>query len=133
PPLYIGGGSEGAFRRVARLGDGWHATASTPETFRQGADAVRRFWKEAGREGEPVWSLRIPVLIDGVHRPAVDMALMRGRHAIAGPVAKVVEELRAFRALGVSHVALEVSYSTYPGILETIDILAGEVKPRLGA
>src|SRR5215813_14338119 len=70
PPLYIGGGSEGAFRRVARLGDGWHATATTPEAFRQGADAVRRFWKEAGRDGEPVWSLRIPVLIDGVHRPA---------------------------------------------------------------
>jgi probable F420-dependent oxidoreductase len=132
PPLYIGGSSEGAFRRVARLGDGWHATASTPDAFRQGADAVRRFWKEAGREGEPVWSLRIPVLVDGVHRPAVDMALMRGRHAIAGSVAQVTEQLRAFRQLGVSHVALEVSYSTYPAILETIDILAGEVKPRLG-
>jgi probable F420-dependent oxidoreductase len=132
PPLYVGGSSEGAYRRVARLGDGWHATASTPEAFRQGADAVRRFWKEAGREGEPVWSLRIPVLIDGVHRPAVDMALMRGRHAISGSAAQVTEQLRAFRALGVSHVALEVSYSTYPGILETIDILASEVKPRLG-
>ena len=93
---------------------------------------MRRFWKEAGREGEPVWSLRIPVLIDGVHRPAVDMALMRGRHAITGSVAKVTEELRAFRELGVSHVALEVSYSTYPAILETIDLLASEVKPRIG-
>ncbi len=131
PPLYVGGSSEGAFRRVARLGDGWHATATTHEAFRQGADAVRRFWKEAGREGEPAWSLRIPILIDGVHRPAVDMGLMRGRHAIAGSVAKVTEELRGFQALGVSHVALEVSYSTYPAILHTIDLLAGEVKPRL--
>ncbi len=94
---------------------------------------MRRFWKEAGREGEPVWSLRIPVLIDGIHRPAVDMTLMRGRHAIAGPVTKVTEELRAFQALGVSHVALEVSYSTYPAILETIDILADKVKPQLGS
>ncbi len=131
PPLWIGGSSEGAFRRVARFGDGWHATAATHEAFRQGQEAIRRFWQEAGREGEPVWSLRIPVLLDGVHRPAVDMGLMRGRHALAGPVARVTDELRGFQALGVSHVALEVSYSTYPGILETVDLLAQEVKPRL--
>jgi probable F420-dependent oxidoreductase len=131
PPLWIGGSSEGAFRRVARLGDGWHATATTPEAFRQGADAVRRYWKEAGREGEPVWSLRIPVFLEGIHRPAVDMGLLRGRHAIAGTVAQVTEQLRAFQGLSVSHVALEVSYSTYPAILETVDVLAAEVKPRL--
>ena len=27
PPLYVGGNSEGALRRVARFGDGWHATS----------------------------------------------------------------------------------------------------------
>jgi probable F420-dependent oxidoreductase len=73
PPLYIGGSSEAAYRRVARLGDGWHASSTTHDAFRQGADAVRRFWKEAGREGAPYLSLRIPILIDGVHRPG-------GRH-----------------------------------------------------
>jgi probable F420-dependent oxidoreductase len=133
PPLWIGGSSEGAFRRVARLGDGWHATAATPEAFRQGKEAVLRCWKEAGREGEPVWSLRIPVFLDGVHRAAVDMGLLRGRHALAGSVRKVTEALRDFQTLGVSHVALEVSYTTYPAILETIDILAGEVAPRLAS
>src|SRR5437867_7420789 len=35
PPIYVGGSSEGAFRRVARLGDGWHATSSTHDVFRQ--------------------------------------------------------------------------------------------------
>ncbi|MBI3457587.1 MAG: TIGR03619 family F420-dependent LLM class oxidoreductase [Candidatus Rokubacteria bacterium] len=133
PPLWIGGNSEGAFRRVARLGDGWHATSTPPDGFRQGAEAVRGFWKEAGREGEPVWSLRVPILLDGVHRPAVDMGLLRGRYALTGSVAQVIEALRRFQALGVSHVALEVSYTTFPGILETIDVLADEVKPRLAA
>ena len=131
PPLWIGGSSEGAFRRVARFGDGWHATSSTPETFREGQEAVRRFWKEAGREGEPAWSLRIPVLIDGVHQPAVDMSLLRGRHVLRGTAAVVAEELRHFASLGLSHAALEVSYSTYPAILQTIDVLAADVKPRL--
>ena len=69
-------------------------------------------------------SLRIPILIDGVHRPAVDMSFLRGRHVIGGPPARIVEELRGFRDAGCEHVALEVSYSTYPAILETIDVIA---------
>ena len=133
PPLWIGGNSDGAFRRVARLGDGWHASSMDQATFRQGKDGVLRFWKEAGREGEPVWSLRIPILLDGVHRAAVDMSLLRGRHTLAGSPAKVAEELRGFQALGVSHVALEVSYSTYPAILETIDLIADQIRPALSS
>src|SRR5262245_54949531 len=131
PPLWIGGGSEGAFRRVARLGDGWHATASTPEAFRQGKDAVTTFWQEAKRDGEPAWSMRIPVFLDGVHRWAVDEAFLRGRHTVRGTVAQVTEQLAEYQRLGVSHMPLEVSYSVYPAIAETIDLLAREVKPAL--
>ena len=85
------------------------------DAFRQGADAVRRFWKDAGREGAPFLSLRIPILIDGVHRPAVDMGLLRGRHTLNGSAKQIADELRGFKALGCGHVALEVSYSTLPG------------------
>jgi probable F420-dependent oxidoreductase len=131
PPLYVGGNSEAALRRVARLGDGWHATATTREAFGQGVETVRRLWKEAGREGEPALSLRIPILVDGVHRPAVDMALIRGRHVIAGPVARILDELRGYQALGCEHIALEVSYSTYPAIHETIDIIAERLRPAV--
>src|SRR5881397_3106493 len=106
PPLYIGGSSEGAFRRIARLGDGWHASSMNHEAFRQGAETVRRFWKEAGREGAPFLSLRIPILIDGVHRTAMDMGLIRGRHTLSGSVKQIVDELRGFQALDCGHVAL---------------------------
>lgn len=133
PPLWIGGSSEGAFRRVARLGDGWHASSMNHETFRQGKDKVLQSWKEAGREGEPVWSLRIPILVEGVHRAAVDMGLLRGRHTLTGSVSQIVESLRSFEALGVSHVALEVSYTTYPAIHETIDVIVEDIRPRLNS
>jgi probable F420-dependent oxidoreductase len=131
PPILIGGGSEGAFRRVARFGDGWHASSTDHETFRQGAAAVARHWKEAGRDGAPVLSLRIPLMIDGIHRDAVDRRLLRGRPAIRGSVAEVIRALRDFQTLGLAHAALEVSFTTYPAILATIDLLAGEVRPAL--
>src|SRR5262245_27328353 len=76
PPTLVGGSSEGAMRRVARCGDGWHATSATPDGFRQGVATVTKFWKDAGRDGAPDLSLRIPITIDGVHRPAVDESLL---------------------------------------------------------
>jgi probable F420-dependent oxidoreductase len=132
PPIWIGGASEGAYRRVARYGDGWHSTAATPEAFREGAEAVRRHWTDAGRPGAPVLSLRIPFWLDGVHRPGSDMRYLRGRPAIHGRTREVVEALRGYAGVGVTHVALDVSLTTYPAILETIEVLALEVRPALG-
>ena len=133
PPLWIGGNSEGALRRVARHGDGWHATGTSPDAFRQGVETLRRLWADEGRPGAPALSLRTPIVIDGVHRPAVDMDLIRGRgrHVLAGPVAAILDALRAFRALGCEHVALEVSYSTYPAILDTIDLIGARLRPEV--
>ena len=102
--------SDGALRRVA-LGYGWRPL-EIRRTFRPGRTAAGRLGRKLFLMGA-VWSLRIPILLDGVHRAAVDMSLLRGRHTLAGSPAKVAEELRGFQALGVSHVALEVSYSTY--------------------
>ena len=56
---------------------------------------------------------------------------LRGRHAIRGTLKQVAGQLAEYQRLGVSHMALEVSYSVYPAILETIDLLAEEVKPFL--
>ena len=131
PPIRVGGASDAALRRAARLGDGWHASGMAPSAFRASALAVGNHWKEAGRDGAPELTLRVPLLIDGIHRAAVDPALLGTRHVIRGPVAAVAKEFRQYQTAGCSHVALEVSYSTYPAILDTIDILAEEIRPLL--
>ena len=131
PPILVGGASDAAMRRVARLGDGWHASGMTPATFRAGALAVANHWKDSRREGQPTLSLRIPILIDGVHRAAVDAALLGARHVLRGPLANIARELRQYQSAGCEHVALEVSYSTYPAILDTIDLIAEELRPAL--
>lgn len=52
-PLLIGGRTQASFRRVARFGAGWTQGVGGPEDLAAGAAAVRRLWKQAGREGQP--------------------------------------------------------------------------------
>jgi len=131
PPILVGGGSDAALRRVARLGDGWHASGIPPAAFRAGALSVANRWKEAKREGTPQLTLRVPLLIDGIHQPAVDQTLLGTRHVVRGSIATVARELRQYASAGCGHVALELSYSTYPAILDTIDAIAEEIRPAL--
>src|ERR1700693_1596311 len=48
PPLWVGGNSPGAFRRVVALGDGWHASPRSVAAFRDGLAQLRAA-AEAGR------------------------------------------------------------------------------------
>ncbi len=52
-PIYVGGLSKAAFRRAARLGDGWIGTGQTAEEAVGCAAELRRLRAEAGRGAEP--------------------------------------------------------------------------------
>jgi alkanesulfonate monooxygenase SsuD/methylene tetrahydromethanopterin reductase-like flavin-dependent oxidoreductase (luciferase family) len=53
PELIIGGGSDIAYRRAARYGDGWIAGAGAPGQFAEGREKAERAWADAGRRGGP--------------------------------------------------------------------------------
>jgi len=53
PPLLLGGHSDTAVARAARLGDGWISGGSAAAPYRDRADRARKAWAEAGRSGEP--------------------------------------------------------------------------------
>lgn len=50
PPIWIGGRTEAAFRRVGRIGDGWLTSTLNPEEVGHGIQRIREHSKEAGRE-----------------------------------------------------------------------------------
>jgi probable F420-dependent oxidoreductase len=49
PPLYIGGISKAAMRRVARLGDGWFCVNRSPEEFEESVTALNAICAEEDR------------------------------------------------------------------------------------
>src|SRR5207245_6613610 len=47
PPIWVGGDSPGAFRRVVTLGDGWHATSKTPAQMKEALGRLRETAEKA--------------------------------------------------------------------------------------
>src|SRR5262249_54002862 len=52
PPIWIGGRSDQALRRAARVGDGWISYVVTPERYRESLEKIRGFAAAAGRSLE---------------------------------------------------------------------------------
>ncbi|MET0502983.1 MAG: LLM class flavin-dependent oxidoreductase [Candidatus Binatia bacterium] len=50
PPVWVGGRSKAAFRRVGRLADGWLVSSVSPREVASGIAAIRGHAAEAGRE-----------------------------------------------------------------------------------
>ncbi len=146
PPIWIGSwGSDAGLRRVARLGDGWLASAynTTPDQFRVGLEKLRVQLKNIGKdpanfpnalvtmfmyitaeqaEADRILSETIGALLK---RP-VDQ--LRERLLVGAPQA-CAEKLAAYRAAGVQRVFLwPVSDE-----LDQLAIFREKVTPLVGA
>jgi len=130
-PIWVGGISARARRRAAELGDGWHATALTPEAFAEGARHLKGLWKKAGRTGEPVLSMRAPLFIEGVSADVLPYGPRPGRDLLRGDVDTVTDRLRAYQAAGVRHLVFELSMQSFESSARTMETFMSKIKPRL--
>ncbi len=116
PPIWVGGDSPGAFRRVVTLGDGWHATSKTPAEFREALTRLRAAADTAGRAFDTIeLSLRYSLRDD---------LLAKGPQA-------VVDELAAYKRLGLSHILLEFRRDDLARMLEILDLVTTAVRPAV--
>jgi probable F420-dependent oxidoreductase len=134
PPIWVGGNSARARRRVAEFGDGWHATAMPLDELKAGIADVRHKWVRWGRTGEPVLSLRIPCSIEGVSQEVLHYPPRRpGRDHLTGSIAAIVDRLGAYRELGIRHLALEMSTQSHEATYASLEAFAHRIRPQLKA
>ncbi len=112
-PIWIGGDTPAALRRVATLGDGWHAAFPTPAALEAGLARLREACRAAGRDPQTVTL-------------SVRIGLAARRSA-----AELVDELKTLEGLGVQHVVLESRARDLDEMVALYRRFASEVRPRL--
>jgi probable F420-dependent oxidoreductase len=112
-PVWIGGHTPRALRRVAELGDGWHAAFPSAEKMRAGMADLAAACRAAGRDPK---SLTISARL--------------GLPARQDPAA-LVAEIRDLAGLGVSHVILESRVRDLDDLTAIYEKFARDVRPRL--
>ena len=116
PPIWVGGDSPGALRRVATFGDGWHATSKSPAELAAALPRLRAAAEAAGRAPES-----IELSIRFVLRP----------EAVAGSRQALVDELAGYKALGLTHVVLDFRRNDLEEMLDVLELVATEIRPAL--
>lgn len=118
PPIWVGGESPGAFRRVATLGDGWHATRMSPAELRDALPRLRAAAAAAGRDFETIeLSFRFTL---------TDDLLAEGPQA-------VVDRLGEYKRVGLGHLLVDFRRDDLARMLEILDLVAGTIRPAVDA
>ncbi|MBA2680620.1 MAG: LLM class F420-dependent oxidoreductase [Ktedonobacteraceae bacterium] len=126
-PIWVGGEGVAAQRRTARYGDAWfpYYVHITPDELKVGFENARRLAGEAGRDPASI-QLACCRPIEVTSEPVEqDPSLLRGTPA------QLLEALKAYRDIGVVHLALQFMVPRWPDRVAQIERFAQEAMPHL--
>ena len=127
-PLWVGGSSEGALRRAATMGDGWHPTGMPPDEFSVGRETVRTLAAAAGRNPDALtMSIRLEVEVGG--RASSARAASRARLPGDDP-GQMIASIRAYQRVGVQHIVLALNSGDMARITGLMADIALHVMPE---
>lgn len=124
-PIWIGGHTPRALRRVAELGDGWHAAFPSVDALERGIAELRG---ECARRQRGFEELVITVRaglsirsapVDGPRRP------------LQGSSGQIVGDLRRYQDLGVDTVLMEARYRDLDETVGIFETFARDIRPRV--
>lgn len=119
-PVWIGGSSEPAFRRVARFGDCYHAAFQSIDTVSTDWETVQRLVVAAGRPADAV-TLSVRLYLDPGEA-------MKPELSIGGSVEQMRDTVGAWGEIGVEHIVVDITAPGGPaGRLDALERFMTEV------
>jgi len=118
-PIVVGGRAERVLRRAGELADGYHSSQTGPATYAERVPVIRSAAEAAGRP-MPWLSARVRVQF-GTTTDA--------DYALRGSPDEMATGVRAFAALGVTHLALWFEAADPAELVSRADQFAHEVAP----
>jgi alkanesulfonate monooxygenase SsuD/methylene tetrahydromethanopterin reductase-like flavin-dependent oxidoreductase (luciferase family) len=120
-PIVVGGSSQGALKRAAKLADGWYGLRLSPEAARAAIVTM----DELGHKENFAVSLRVQTRVGGTVDDAQPAATL---HGDAG---EIIEQVNRYAAVGVHHLVIEPFSSNLQDFLEQLERFAGEIAPGI--
>ncbi len=128
PPVWVGGHSSSALKRVVRLGDGWQPAELSPSELAEKLEVIRRLCHAAGRDPD---TIEISNWLSGVGfgdvEPGADGRVAR----LSGTPQQMLDTVRRYEEAGVRHLAMGIRRGTAGQMAETVKRFAGEVIAKL--
>lgn len=125
PPIWIGGHSMPALRRVARLGDGWHPVGATPasplplDEMRRKMDTLRQLMDAEGRDFDALEiSYKAPVYDATLSVPDAD------RRPFTGSPEQILDDVDKFERAGICELIFDVRGETIGASVEKMEAFA---------
>lgn len=125
PPVWVGGSTPPALRRVADRGDGW-VPQGTPRAEMPAALEVIRRRRDEVRPGQP---LDFGVITERIFLGEADWDLPRG--TISGSPDEVAAALNEYGTMGVSHLQVRFASRSAAELCDLLERFGAEVGPQL--
>jgi probable F420-dependent oxidoreductase len=136
PPIWIGGESRPAIRRVARFGTGWLLSHMPLDWLRGHVPLLRQRLAEAGRADARIeigCFYNVKLLRDGKRVEQVEDTRVSGSGSwLSGPAPLFVDDLRRYVEAGITYPILRVHAEDHDDALGQLRIFDEEIRPHVG-
>ncbi len=106
PPIWVGGNTDAALRRAARLGDGWHPLGLSPADIVERLGRLREHCEAVGRDvRELTLSVRTWSHVGGATDELGDLPV--GQGSLVGEAGEIVDQVRRYEDVGVTDIVVK--------------------------
>jgi len=127
PPILIGGTTNPALRRVARLGDGWMSVGLGPDQIPERLTMLGQLCRARGRRLQELWLCHKLFLSIGQEKRGVH----GGRELGTGSIETIVDDIRRIRDLGYRTLIFRYHGADPAEQLRQFGLFAEEIRPKI--
>lgn len=129
-PIWVGGHTRRAARRVVRHGDAWHPTRQTPEYVASMVEYIKAYAQEQERDFEEL-TISLKRSLHFTDVGFGESAGIRSKAAVIAPTQGVIDDVRHCEELGIQQLTFDFRSKDITQCIRTMEHFADKVVPRV--